>query len=298
MVDQPLPARYVNVHGHRMAYVELGEGDPILFLHGNPTSSYLWRAVMPEVMKRGRCIAPDLIGMGRSDKLENPGPDTYRFVTHRKYIEGFIDALGVGQNLTLVVHDWGSALGFDWACRHPSSVRAMVYMEAIVRPLADWSEWAQPAVPIFQGLRTPAGEQMIQSKNVFIENVLPGAIIRTLTDEEMAVYRAPYSNAQDRWPTLTWPREIPFGGEPADVAKIVAAYAEWMSKSEMPKLFVNAKPGGILTGAQREFCRGWKNQEEITVAGIHYIQEDSGAEIGRAIEAWMERALGAPSIRT
>ena len=286
---EPLPARYVDVHGRKMAYVEMGEGDPILFLHGNPTSSYLWRSVMPALADRGRCIAPDLIGMGRSDKLPDPGPDTYRFVSHQRFLDGFTDAMGIDGNVTLVIHDWGSALGFDWARRHGDAVRGIAYMEAIVRPMSGWAEWPEAARQIFQAFRSPAGEQMVLKKNVFVERVLTGSIIRDLSPEEMEVYRAPFREAQDRWPTLTWPRQIPIAGEPADVVEIAQEYAAWMASNDIRKLFINAEPGAILTGPVRDFCRTWKNQEEVTVKGIHFIQEDSGPEIGRAVAAWMGR---------
>jgi haloalkane dehalogenase len=274
-----------------MAYVEAGTGDPIVFLHGNPTSSYLWRNVMPHLEGLGRCIAPDLIGMGDSGKLQPSGPDSYRFVEHRHYLDGLLAALGVCERVTVVGHDWGSALGFDWANRHRSAIKGLAYMEAIVRPLA-WTEWPEPIRKLFQGFRSEAGEAMVLEKNVFVERVLPGSVLRGLSDEEMAVYRRPYLEpGEARRPTLSWPRQIPLGGEPADVVAIVQAYADWLSRSEMPKLFVNAEPGAILLGAQREFCRAWPNQTEVTVKGSHFIQEDSPAEIGQAIADWY-RKLG------
>jgi haloalkane dehalogenase len=289
MTEQPLTKKTVDVLGRRMAYHERGEGAPVVFLHGNPTSSYLWRDVIPELEGRGRLIAPDLIGMGDSAKLENPGPDTYRFVTHREYLGGFIDAvIGPNENILFVIHDWGSALGFDWANQHRDRVRGIAYMEGIVRPVAGWEEWSAAATPIFQGFRSDKGEAMILERNMFVERVLPGSVLRKLTEAEMAEYRRPFLNPWDRWPTLTWPRQIPIAGEPADVVKIVADYAQWMAENEIPKLFVNAEPGAILIGAVRDFCRSWKNQREVTVPGSHFIQEDSGAAIGRAIAAWMQ----------
>ena len=284
--EQPHAKQYVEVHGRKMAYIEVGSGDPIVFLHGNPTSSYLWRNVIPHLEKAGRCIAPDLIGMGDSQKLDDPGPDSYRFVEHRRYLDGLLDATGVDSNVTLVIHDWGSALGFDWANRHRDSVKGIAYMEAIVRPVT-WDGWPEAAVSLFQNLRSPAGETMVLEKNMFVENVLPASVVRDLTDPEMTEYRRPYLEAgESRRPTLTWPREIPLAGEPADVTEIVQSYADWLSASDVPKLFVNADPGAILIGAQREFCRGWPNQTEITVAGTHFIQEDSPHEIGAAIANW------------
>jgi haloalkane dehalogenase len=288
--------QFLTVNGKRMAYVELGDGAPVfLFLHGNPTSSYLWRNVMPEVAKTGRCVAPDLIGMGASDKLEHPGPDTYRFTTHRDFLWGFIEAaVGRDSPLVLVGHDWGSALGFDWANHHRDRVRGIVHMEAIVRPLS-WSEWPEGSRRLFQGFRSAAGEELILDKNMFVERVLPGSILRTLEPAEMAEYRRPFTGSrEDRWPTLAWPREIPIDGEPLAVVERVTGYADWMAQNGIPKLFVNAEPGAILVGSQRKFCRRWRNQTEITVRGSHFIQEDSGREIGEAIARWAEQHVKAP----
>jgi haloalkane dehalogenase len=288
---QPHPKKFVTVNGKRMAYVELGEGQPIfLFLHGNPTSSYLWRNVMPQVVHFGRCLAPDLIGMGDSGKLDGPGPDTYRFAAHRKFLWAFIDTvLGSQAPLVVVGHDWGSVLGFDWANHHRDRVSGIVYMETIVRPLA-WSEWPDGSRRVFQGFRSTAGEEMILDKNMFVERVLPASILRGLEPAEMAEYRRTFANSgEDRWPTLSWPREIPIAGEPHSVVEPVSAYAEWMAANDIPKLFVNAEPGAILVGEQRNFCRQWRNQTEVTVSGIHFIQEDSGPDIGSAIARWAER---------
>ncbi len=288
--DTP-PKRTVEVLGKRMAYVEMGRGDPIVFLHGNPTSSYLWRNVMPHAAPLGRCLAPDLIGMGDSEKLDDSGPGRYRFVEHREFLDAALAALGVASNVTWVVHDWGSALGFDWANRHRGATRGIAYMEALVRPVT-WAEWPEAARRVFQGFRSDAGEGMVLDNNVFVERVLPGSILRRLTEAEMAAYRAPYTEpGESRRPTLTWPREIPIDGEPEDVTRIVRDYADWMVANDLPKLFVNADPGAILTGAQREFCRSWKNQREVTVRGRHFIQEDSPDEIGQAVVAFV-RELG------
>ncbi|MGB3043210.1 MAG: haloalkane dehalogenase [Xanthobacteraceae bacterium] len=288
MSEAPLAKQTVDVRGRRMAYHTRGEGRPILFLHGNPTSSYLWRDVIPELEGHGRLIAPDLIGMGDSDKLPDPKPDTYRFTTHRDFLDGFISAvIGDSEPVVLVVHDWGSALGFDWANRHRDRVRGIAYMEAIVRPIAGWEEWSPSATPVFQGFRSDKGEQMILDRNLFVERVLPGSVLRKLSDAEMAEYRKPFVQREDRWPTLTWPREIPIAGEPTDVVAIAAAYSQWLATSDIPKLFVNAEPGAILLGVLREFCRTWPNQTEVTVPGSHFIQEDSGAAIGRAIAQWI-----------
>ncbi len=281
------PKKTMQVHGKTMAYVEIGEGAPIVFLHGNPTSSYLWRNVMPHLQHLGRCIAPDLIGMGDSDKLDDPGPESYQFVEHRQYFDGLLDALGVDSNVTLVIHDWGSALGFDWANRHRDAMRGIAYMEGIVRPMT-WDEWPEGGRDIFQAFRSPAGDDLVLQKNIFVENVLPSAIIRDLTEAEMVVYIRPFATpGEDRRPTLTWPRQIPLNGEPADVVQIVDDYGAWLKDCDMPKLFINAEPGSILVGPQREFCRSWANQTEITVAGNHFVQEDSPDEIGQAIADWM-----------
>jgi haloalkane dehalogenase len=280
--------KFATVGGKRMAYVESGGGELVfLFLHGNPTSSYLWRNVMPEVAALGRCIAPDLIGMGDSQKLDDPGPETYRFATHAEFLCGFIDAVTGGERpVVLVGHDWGSALAFDWANHHRGRVAGIAYMEAIVRPLV-WAEWPEASRRMFQGFRSDAGDEMILDRNLFVERVLPASILRRLAPAEMAEYRRPFAGSRaDRWPTLAWPREIPIDGEPADVVARVAAYAEWLAQNDVPKLFVNAEPGAILTGTAREFCRSWHNQSESTVAGSHFIQEDAGPEIGRAIAAW------------
>ena len=285
--DRERPKKHLTVMGKSMAYCEMGEGDPILFLHGNPTSSYLWRNIMPFAADLGRCLAPDLIGMGDSDKLDNSGPESYRFVEHRAYLDAWIEAVGVTHNVTLVIHDWGSALGFDWARRNADRVKAIAYMEGIVRPVL-WEEWNQQSRPVFEGFRSEAGEAMVLRKNVFVEKVLPGSVLRGLTEAEMTVYRRPFlTPGEGRRPTLSWPRQIPLAGEPREVVDIVQEYADWMATNDLPKLFVNAEPGAILVGAQREFCRGWKNQTEVTVRGSHFIQEDSPTEIGEALHAWL-----------
>jgi haloalkane dehalogenase len=284
----PATKKTIEVLGKKMAYVELGEGDPIIFQHGNPTSSYLWRNIMPYAQDLGRCIALDLIGMGDSEKLEESGPDRYTFVEHRKYFDAALEALGVNSNVTFVIHDWGSALGFDWANRHRDAVKGICYMEAIVRPLT-WDEFPEGARGVFKGFRSPAGEDMVLEKNTFVENVLPGSIMRDLSDEEMSEYRRPFeSPGEDRRPTLTWPRQIPIDGEPDDVVRIVADYAQWLDASDVPKLFINAEPGALLAqGGPLEFCRGWPNQTEVTVKGSHFIQEDSPDEIGQALKDWL-----------
>jgi haloalkane dehalogenase len=273
-----------------MAYVDIGEGDPIVMLHGNPTSSYLWRNVLPHLEPRGRCIAPDLIGMGDSDKLPDSGPDSYRFVEHRRYLDALLEALNVRERVTLVIHDWGSALGFDWANRHREAVKGIAFMEAIVRPQG-WDHWDKINMrPALQALRSEAGEEMVLQHNYFVEKILPAAILRTLSAEEMAQYRRPFAEpGEGRRPTLTWPRQIPIDGEPPDVTEIVAATAKWLSTSRVPKLFFRAEPGAILANDQDlAFIRRFPSLTEVKVAGRHFVQEDSPDEIGQAIADWME----------
>ena len=281
-----LSKQYKTVQGKQMAYHEAGEGDPVVFLHGNPTSSYLWRNIIPHVADRARCIAPDLIGQGDSDKLDDVSEGTYRFVDHREYLDGLLDQLDLGDHITFVIHDWGSALGFDWANRHRDRVAGIAYMEGIVTPI-EWANFDEGGRRVFQGFRSPAGEEMVIEKNIFVERVLPSAVLRGLSEEEMVVYREPFLDPQHRRPTLTWPRQIPIEGEPEDVVAIVNDYAEWLKSSDLPKLFVNADPGSILTGPQRDFCRTWPNQTEVTVSGSHFVQEDSPNEIGQAIAEWL-----------
>jgi haloalkane dehalogenase len=285
--------RYAQVDGERMAYIDVGEGDPIVFAHGNPTSSYLWRNVMPHLEGLGRLIACDMIGMGDSDKLEPAGPDRYSYAEQRHYLFALWEQLGIERNVVLVIHDWGSALGFEWARTHPEAVQGIAYMEAIVTPTR-WDDWPDDARGIFQGFRSPAGEEMVLEKNLFVEGVLPAAVLRDLTDEEMAVYRAPYAQpGESRRPTLTWPRMIPVEGEPADVVETVERSAAWLAQSQVPKLFVNAEPGAILArGRARQLVRSWPNQTEVTVSGIHFIQEDSPHEIGAAVADFVRRLRG------
>ena len=280
----PHPRRRVQALDVELATVDTGQGDPVVFLHGNPTSSYLWRNIIPHVAENARCLAPDLLGMGESDRA----PDgSYRLVDHARYLDAWFDALGLTGNVTLVAHDWGSALAFHWAHRHPERVKGIVYMEAIVRPLT-WEEWPERSRGLFQSMRSADGEQIILERNMFVERILPASVMRGLTEPEMEIYRRPYLEpGESRRPTLTWPRQIPLDGEPADVVAIVDAYSQWLSTSNLPKLFINADPGTILTGAQREFCRAWPNQREVTVPGYHFIQEDSPAEIGQAIAEWL-----------
>ena len=277
----------IEVHGLQMAYRETGSGDPIVLLHGNPTSSYLWRQIIPHLEGIGRCIAPDLIGMGGSDPLPDSGPGTYRFSEHARFVEELLARLEVGQNAILVGHDWGGALLFDWACRHAEAVQGIAYMETLVCPVT-WKDWPDDARNIFQAMRSDAGEKIILEKNVFIEKILPNSVLRDLSEEEMEIYREPFPDAGERRrPMLSWPREIPVDGEPAEVVKVVKAYGNWLQESGCPKLFINAEPGSILVGPQREFCRSFPNQREVTVRGLHFIQEDSPDEIGRALNGFI-----------
>ncbi|MEZ5572607.1 MAG: haloalkane dehalogenase [Halioglobus sp.] len=285
----PYEKKYQEVHGKRIAYVEVGAGDPIVLLHGNPTSSYLWRNVIPQLQGRGRVIAPDLIGQGDSEKLPaSEGPERYSFMVAYQYLEGLLHALDADSNVTLVIHDWGSALGFYWAQQHPSAVRGIAYMEGIVCPMS-WEDWPEGARGIFQGFRSDKGEDLVLQRNKFVEAVLPSSVMRTLGEEEMQYYRAAFSTPDDRQPTLNWPRQIPIAGEPPQMVELVSAYGKWLEgATNLPKLFINAEPGSILTGRQREYCRSWPNQQEVTVKGTHFIQEDSPVEIGQAVAQWLD----------
>ena len=282
----PTTQQFAKVNGKRIAYLEAGAGDPIVLLHGNPTSSFLWRNIIPELEGCGRVIAPDLIGQGDSEKLPaSEGPDRYSFEVAFDYLDGLLRELDANQNVTLVIHDWGSGLGFHWARLHPESVKGIAYMEAIVMPMT-WEDWPESARGIFQGFRSPKGENLVLERNMFVEAVLPSSIIRDLSDEEMAAYRAPFDSPEHRQPTLNWPRQIPINGEPLNMVELVDAYAAFMTNTDIPKLFINAEPGSILVGKQRDFCRTWPNQTEVTVKGLHFVQEDSPQEIGEAVAAW------------
>ena len=291
MNEAPLTKRYQAVDGKRIAFHERGEGNAIVFLHGNPTSSYIWRNVVPHVADKGRCIAPDLIGHGDSDKLDDSGPHSYSFLEHRRYLGGLLEQLDLGDGVTLVLHDWGSALGFDWARRHPERIAGIAYMEAFVKPLT-WDEWPDLARPVFQALRSPAGDELILEKNLFVESILPRGIVRELSEAEMAEYRRPFAaRGEDRRPMLSWPRELPIDGEPAEVVEIVETYAQWLAQTEIPKLFINAEPGANIRDPQRVFCRSWPSQTEVTIPGIHYIQEDHPDLISSALRAWLVDAV-------
>jgi haloalkane dehalogenase len=288
MVKTKPKKKFVTVHNKKMAYVEVGQGHPIVFQHGNPTSSYLWRNIIPHLAQYGRCIAVDLIGMGDSEKLKNSGPEKYLYEEHREFLFKAWEKLGIDKQVTLVLHDWGSALGFDWASKHPDALKGIVYMEALVRPVT-WDEWPDSATNIFKAFRSASGEELILNKNLFIEGVLPNSIIRKLSIKEMDAYREPFLNSgEDRRPTLSWPREIPINNSPDNIIKIVNKYSKWLENSNIPKLFINADPGSILVGSQREYCRTWKNQMEVTVPGKHFLQEDSPHAIGDSISEWLK----------
>ena len=282
----------ITINNKTMSYIDEGEGDAIIFQHGNPTSSYLWRNVMPHLEGQGRLIACDLIGMGDSEKLTNSGPDSYNYFEHRDFLFTLLEELNIGKQVVFVIHDWGSALGFDWSFQNQERVQGIAYMEGIVKPVT-WDEWPENATKVFQGFRSEAGESMVLDKNIFVERVLPSSIMRELSEEEMNEYRRPFLNSgEDRRPTLSWPRQIPIQGEPKEVVEVVENYSNWLSSSDLPKLFINADPGSILTGKQREFCRSWPNQEEVTVKGTHFMQEDSPDEIGKAVSRFVSKLRG------
>lgn len=287
-IKDPFKRKYIKINDVPMAYVDEGSGAPIVFLHGNPTCSYIWRNVIPYLQGSGRCIAPDLVGMGDSGKLPDSGVGSYTYADHREYLFGLLDALDLGNEVTLVLHDWGGALGFDWARNHSDRVKALVYMEAMMMPLT-WEMMPASAIDAFKGFRTDGvGEKMCLEDNIFVEQVIPMAVLRELGEEEKAAYRKPYLEAgESRRPTLTWPRQIPIEGEPADVAAVLQANCDWLSHTPIPKLFFRVDPGMMVTGKVLEFCQSFPNQKEITVKGAHYVQEDSADEIGKAIAEWI-----------
>jgi len=278
--------RYATVLGKRMAYVDVGEGDPIVFLHGNVTSSFMWRNVIPHLENVGRCIAIDNIGQGDSEKLRPSGPGSYRLAEHQRYIDGLLAALGIDRNVTFVVHDWGSQLGFSWAYHHPDAVKGIAYLQALVGDFS-WDQWPAEVQALFRRFRSPEGETLVLEQNFFVERILPAMVMRKLTEAELDEYRRPFRNpGEDRRPTLTWPRELPIEGEPADVLAIIERNSAWLGATPIPKLFINAEPGAVLVGRHREICRAWPNQTEVTVRGLHYLHEDSPDDIGAAIREW------------
>jgi haloalkane dehalogenase len=284
--EDPFARSRVRLGEQEMAYVDVGTGDPIVFLHGNPTSSYLWRNVIPHVRHLGRCLAPDLIGMGESSKLPDPARGTYSFATHAGYLAQFLEAVQATERVTFVLHDWGSALGFDWAARHPAAVRGIAFTEAIVNPMI-WADWPRDAKRVFQAMRGPDGERKVLEQNVFVERVLPASVLRGLSAEAHDRYRAPFREPADRWPTLEWPRQIPIEHVPPAVHDVVDRYGQWLAHSDVPKLFVNAEPGSILVGRQRTVVRRWPALTEVTVPAAHFVPEDAPDEIGRALASWI-----------
>jgi haloalkane dehalogenase len=277
--EDHLPRDRIRILDTEMSYVTVGRGRPIVFLHGNPTSSYLWRNVIPHLSNLGHCLAPDLVGMGQSAAA--PG-GAYRFEDHARYLDAWFDALDLHENVTLVLHDWGSALGFYWASRHPERINAIAYMESILFP-REWDDLPQARAHFFRDLRSEKGEHMILDRNIFIEALLQKLVMRPLTQAEMEAYRRPFKGRASRLPMLVWPRELPIGGEPTDVVAIVKSYGQWLLESSQPKLFINAEPGSMLIGRSRDFCRRFPNQQEITVSGLHFIQEDCPGDIGHAL---------------
>jgi haloalkane dehalogenase len=285
--EERYPKRFTEVRGLRMAYADEGVGDPIVLLHGNPSSSYQWRNVIPHLAGLGRCIAPDLIGMGDSAKLPDSGPGSYTLTEHRAYLDGLLQELDVRDRVTLVLHDWGSALGFDWACRHKEAVRGIAYLEAFVATIPSWDDWPPEAVTFFRAIRSEAGEAMVLDDNLFVEQVLPSEVLRGLTEAELAVYRRPYLRpGEDRRPTLSWPRQVPVAGEPADVAEVIQRYAAWLAETSVPKLFVEAVPG-VMFESHRATARAWPAQQHVTVRAGHFVPEDAPDELGAAIATWL-----------
>ena len=280
--------KYKEILGKKMAYFDDGVGDPIVFLHGNPASSFLWRNITPYVEGMGRIIVPDLIGMGDSEKLEGENNSDYKYHGQYKFLSSLLDELDLGENINLVIHDWGSAMGFQYARENSDRIKSICFMEAIVMPLITWEQWPENVRNIFQLMRSEAGEEIVLEKNIFVERILLNDSAEGFTDEEKAEYIRPFKNAgEDRRPTLTWPRQIPIEGEPIEVVEEVGKNAEFHKNSDIPKLFINAEPGSILTGDQREFVRTWANTKEITVKGYHFIQEHSPNDIGKAIKDFL-----------
>jgi haloalkane dehalogenase len=284
--EDPFPRSRVRLHDQDLAYVDVGTGDPIVFLHGNPTSSYLWRNVIPHVQHLGRCIAPDLVGMGQSSKLPDPGPGRYSFDTHSRFLADFLTKVEATERVVLVLHDWGGGLGFDWAAKNPGAVRGLAFMETLVRPLI-WADWPRASKPVYQALRGPDGERSGLAENAVIEQVLPASVLRGLSPEAHDRYRAPFREPADRWPTLEWPRQVPIQHVPPDVHDIIDRYGRWLAGSPVPKLFVNADPGSILVGRHRAVVRRWPALTEVTVPAGHLVPEDAPDEIGRALADWI-----------
>jgi haloalkane dehalogenase len=278
----------VTVLGKTMRYVQMGAGRPVLFLHGNPTSSYIWRNILPALVDTGQLFAPDLIGMGDSDRLPaTPSqPADYSFHTHYRYLCGFIEALGIGEDLALVLHDWGSALGLHWANQHRSSVRAIAYMEALVKPI-HWEDWPADVRGFYEDIRSTRGEALVLEQNLFLNHILPSATLTPLSAEDLVEYRRPFTRPEERHPMLAWPRSIPIDGEPADMVELVENYGAWMCDAAMPKLLIKVELGSILTGRQLEFAQCWRNQREVPVTAKHYVQEDAPEAVSSALRDFL-----------
>jgi haloalkane dehalogenase len=285
--DFPFVSKFIEIHGSKIHYIDEGSGDPILFLHGNPTSSYLWRNIIPYLTSSGRCIAPDLIGMGKSDK-----PDiNYGFFDHVKYIDEFIRKLEL-KNITFVIHDWGSALGFYYGMRNRQNIKALAFMEAIIMPVPSWDQFPEMSRSVFQGFRTPdVGWKMIGEKHMFVERMLPGAIVRKLTEEEMNYYRNPYTEVDSRKPLWRWPNEIPIEGEPADVKKVVDEYNQWLQETELPKILFYTKTGFLISPQLVQWCE--THLKKLTIVDIgpsmHFLQEDNPHKIGSELAIWYRK---------
>ena len=280
--------KYKEILGKQMAYLDEGSGQSIVFLHGNPASSFLWRNITPFVKDLGRVVVPDLIGMGDSEKLDGIDNPDYKYHGQYKYLSTLLDSLDLGNEINLVIHDWGSAMGFQYARENPDRIKSISFMEAIVMPLT-WNNWPENARNIFQLMRSEVGEEIVLEKNIFVEKILLNDSANGFSEDERAEYIRPFQNSgEDRRPTLTWPRQIPVDGEPQEVIDEVIKNGEFHKNSNTPKLFINADPGSILVGDQREFVRSWKNLQEVTVKGNHFIQEHSPNEIGAAIKDFLD----------
>jgi haloalkane dehalogenase len=275
----------MEVNGKQMAYVDTGDGDPIVFFHGNITSSYMWRNVIPHVEGFARCIAIDNIGQGDSDKLEG---SMYRLADHQPFTNGLLAALGIEENFTIVTHDWGAQLGLTWASEQKDALKGIVMCQGVIGNF-HWDHWPPDVRVLFKRFRSGEGEELVLQENFFVEKILPAMVVGEVTEEIHNEYRRPYHNpGEDRRPTLTWPREIPIEGEPADTLDIIERNNAWVAESPVPKLFINTEPGAVLVGEHRDMVRSWPNVSEVTVKGLHYCHEDSPDEMGRAIADWYQ----------
>ncbi len=283
----PYEKKTVEVQGHAMAYVDEGDGDPVFFLHGNATSSYMWRNIMPYLDGGGRLIAIDNIGQGDSAKLADSGPQSYTLAEHQTYIDATLEALGVTDNVTFVMHDWGGPLGLTWAQRNPDAIKGLAHCETLVCDHASYDDYPDAVGALLKRLRGPDGEQLVLEENFFVEKIFTAGVMRDIDAETMAEIRRPYAEAGEaRRATLTWPRQIPIAGEPKDVADLVEGLAVWMAENSLPKLFINVAPGQIIFERDLSIIRSWPNQTEVTVRGLHHPQEDSPDDIGAALRDW------------